>query len=439
MQHDLRGLPMTAAGAEAAARFDDVIAGYLGFRADVGDRLKSALAADPECPLTQCTRGYFTLLLSTRRLVGRAREALAAAEAAAARHGATPREAAHIAALAAWCRGDVEAALDRWAAVIEDHPRDVLALKLAHFWLFYLGRSAAMSRSVAAALPAWSDDVPGYGYILGMRAFGLEECGEYDAADRAGRRAVELNPADLWAVHAVAHVLEMRDRPRDGVAWLAGVAPHFAGSNNFRFHLWWHRGLFHLELDEVDTALALYDREVRAESTADYLDICNAASLLWRLEERGISVGSRWAELARQAALRIDDHMLVFADAHYMMALAGRGDEAAAGRLLDSSHAYARADETEARLMAELGAAVCEAVLADRERRFARVIDLLLPLRDTLVRIGGSHAQRDVFEQKLIAACLAEGRHEPARDLLTERLHRRPGNRWGRDRLARLG
>lgn len=433
---DIRGIPMTAASAEAVARFDDVMAGYLGFRDDVGERLKAALAADPECPLALCARGYFTLLLNTRRLVPRARDALVAAEAAAA-HGATPRESAHIAALASWCAGDVDGALGRWEAILADHPRDVLALKLAHFWHFYLGESAAMSRSVAAALPAWRDDVPGYGYVLGLRAFGLEECGEYEAAERAGRRAVDINPADIWAIHAVAHVLEMRDRPRDGVAWIAGLAPHVAGCNNFRFHVWWHRCLFHLDTGENDAALDLYDREVRAESTGDYLDICNAASLLWRLEEVGVDVGGRWAELARQSAVRIDDRMLAFADAHFVLALAGGGDVAGAERLLESVRAYARTNETEGRVMAEVGAVVCEAMLADRRRRFGRVVELLMPVRDKVMRIGGSHAQRDLFDKVLIAACLADGRQAQALALIRERLQRRPANAWALRAQAR--
>jgi len=436
--HDIRGLPMTAASSEAVAAFDHVTAGYLGFRADVGDRLKAALAIDPECPLLQCTRGYFTLLLSARRMVGRAREALAAARSAAATHGVTPREAAHLAALEAWCAGDAEQALRHWDHILAEHPRDVLALKLGHFWHFYLGRSRAMLDAVARALPAWDESVPGHGYVKGLHAFGLEECGDYAAAEQAGRGAVEINPADVWAIHAVAHVLEMQDRPDEGIAWIKSREADLPGINNFRFHVWWHRCLFHLERGEYDPVLDLYDREVRAESTGDYLDICNAASLLWRLEDLGVRVGGRWAELAGQSAHRIDDHMLVFSDAHFMMALAGGGNIEDARRMLDSARSYARTTgETEARVMGEVGAAVCEAVLAHREGRFGRVVELLTPVRDRIIDIGGSHAQRDLFDKLLISACLADGRGRQARELLAERLRQRPGNRWAQRALAK--
>jgi len=129
--------------------------------------------------------------------------------------------------------------------------------------------------------------------------------------------------------------------------------------------------------------------------------------------------------------------MLVFSDAHFMMALAGGGDTAGARRMLDSASAYARTGETEARIMGEVGAAVCEAVLAHRERRFGRVIELLVPRRDRLVGIGGSHAQRDLFDKLLISACLADERRSQARELLAERLTQRPGNRWAQRALAK--
>ena len=59
--------------------------------------------------------------------------------------------------------------------------------------------------------------MPDYGKVLGMSAFALEECGAYEEAERRGRRAVEIDPTDIWATHAVAHVMEMTGRQRDGI------------------------------------------------------------------------------------------------------------------------------------------------------------------------------------------------------------------------------
>jgi hypothetical protein len=41
-------------------------------------------------------------------------------------------------------------------------------------------------------------------------------------------------------------------------------------------------------------------------------------------------------------------------------------------------------------------------------------------------RIGASHAQRDLFDQLLIDAAVRGRRHAEARELLSERLARRP-------------
>src|SRR5881394_2919827 len=144
MQQDIRGLAVTAATAQAAAQFDAVIDSYMGFRTDVGDLLKRTLAADPEFPLALCARGYFMLLFAARGLVARARQTHAAAVAAAAKTGATDRERGHLAALEAWCDGDITLALARWEEILAEFPRDVLALKMANFWHFYLGDAGAL-------------------------------------------------------------------------------------------------------------------------------------------------------------------------------------------------------------------------------------------------------------------------------------------------------
>jgi hypothetical protein len=46
-----------------------------------------------------------------------------------------------------------------------------------------------------------------------------------------------------------------------------------------------------------------------------------------------------------------------------------------------------------------------------------------------LARIGGSHAQREVFEDTHIVACLRAGERDRAAERLTARLARRPSSR----------
>ncbi|MGH7006359.1 MAG: tetratricopeptide repeat protein, partial [Alphaproteobacteria bacterium] len=332
MPKDCRGLETTAANAEAVAAYDRTIRAYLGFARDTGEHLKAVYKTDPDMAMAHCLKGYFFQLFSNPVLDAKADQALAAAAKSAETRGATERERQHIAALAAWRKGDLRGATDVWEAILIEHPLDMLAVKLGHYTHFYLGDVAELRDSVARIIPLWRESTPDYGYLLAMRAFGLEESGDYAAAEPLGRRAVEIEPGDVWGVHAVAHVLEMQGRAREGIAWVQGLKGHWDKTNNFRFHVGWHQALFHFELAQYDRVLALYDGTFRAERTDDVLDLSNAISMLWRLEDEGVAVGPRWEELADIAERRAKDHVLAFADAHFVMALAGAGrlDKAAA-------------------------------------------------------------------------------------------------------------
>jgi tetratricopeptide (TPR) repeat protein len=433
---DARGLSTTAASEEAVRRLDATVEAYLAFRADTGDRLKEAQSADPACVLAHTLRGYFMLLFETRPFLERAKKALAAADNALSGSEVTPRERAHVEALRRWCRGEWEATAAQFDAILMEHPRDAIAFKMAQYLHFYLGDAEAMRDSAARCLFAWDETVPGYSYILGSYAFALEEAGAYAEAEKAGRRAVELQPCDVWAAHAVAHVMEMQGRARDGIGWIGGLDRNWDACHNFRYHILWHRCLFHVDLEEWDRALELYDREVRDQSTEEYLDITNAASMLWRLEQNGIEVGRRWQELAERSAQHVGDRMLVFADAHYAMALAAAGD--AEGHLADLRDWAASGSGTEALLLQECGLALIEGLVAYRRGEWARAVDLLVPIRRAIRRVGGSHAQRDVFQRTLVDAALRDERWSLARALVAERLARKPENPWNRKAWARV-
>lgn len=428
--HDIRGLEISAADPAAVGVLDQAISGFLGARTDTGDFLRKAQELDPDLVMAHVLRGYFMHLFCHRGLMARARESLDAARESAGRVGATPREQSHMAALEAWCNGRPADSVVIWADILIDHPLDIVALKLSEYWNFYTGEAAGMRDSVGRALHAWEPGVPDYPFVLGIQAFALEETGDYARAEEKGRAAVEANPADIWATHAVAHVMEMTDRRREGVAWLDRLSGNWDGCNNFAFHVWWHRALFALELGRFDEALDLYDREVRAESTRDFRDITNAAALLWRIDQEGIDVGDRWRELADQSAGRAGEHVLVFADAHYMLSLAsdpGHRDDAR--KLAASAAEYAaRDDESQAAVMRAAGAELCRAILAYREGDYGGCVDALYPVRFQTRHLGGSHAQRDVFHQLLIEAAIRAGRLNLARALLSERMQQKPGS-----------
>ena len=159
------------------------------------------------------------------------------------------------------------------------------------------------------------------GYVYGCHAFALEETGDYKAAEKFGRQAVELCPDDAWGLHAVAHVYDMTARAETGIEWLEAREKQWAHCNNFSFHFFWHLALHYLEVGNYVKVLELYDNDIRKEQTDDYRDISNATSLLARLEGLGVYVGDRWDELNALCERRTDDNCVIFADLHYMQAL----------------------------------------------------------------------------------------------------------------------
>jgi len=400
---DRLGLALTAAGGEAARALDDAIWAYVGFSREPGVPLKRALQADPAMPMANILQGYFMHLMGQPHLVPAAR----AAHATAAKTPMTPRERAHLAALGAWCDGELERAAVVLDAVLADHPRDYLALKIANYLYFYLGNAANVRDGPARALEHWDEGLPGYGHLLALHAFGLEESGDYAAAERQGRRATELNPADPWAVHAVAHVMEMQDRAAEGVRWIGEHAPACEGTNFFRHHLWWHLALMHWVEGRIEDALRLYDERVWAEGSSENLSLCNDISMLARLELAGAEVGDRWRSAAEVVREQSGGGILAFVDAHYALATGALPRGEARG-------ATARVNDT-------VGRALCDALVAWRSGGHARVVRLLQPVLGELWRIGGSHAQRDLFTLLLVDAARRSGNDALARGLLGAR------------------
>ncbi|MBV9247881.1 MAG: hypothetical protein JO227_01355, partial [Acetobacteraceae bacterium] len=288
MPRDAQGLAVTTRSEAAVHALDHVIEGYVGYRADVANRLSALLELDPDFGLAHCLQGYFAMLTYKAAALPAVRQAATRARQFTA--NATPREQAHVAALEAWVEGEPERATAIWQQIVDEHPRDMLAFRLAHFINFWLGRPHAMLVSVLGVEKHWSDSVPGYVAILACRCFAHEECGHYMEAEAAGRAAIERDPSDLWAAHGVAHVLEMQGRRGEGLLWLDQLARHWDGASNIRHHLWWHAAMFHLERGDTGRVLALYDEAFRdhrsplTQAQPDlYIDVQNAASMLWRL------------------------------------------------------------------------------------------------------------------------------------------------------------
>jgi tetratricopeptide (TPR) repeat protein len=419
---------ITASSVATRQQLELALAQYLAWIDDPLALLEQATASDPAFAHGHTLAGVLRILSGEPGNSAAVQHALTEASKQEAK--LTSHEKAHIAALRAWSQEDSRGAARIWEEILIDHPDDLWALRFAHDTYFYLGDSANIRDSIARVLPTWSADHPFYGFILGMHAFGLEETGDYQKAELAGRRAVEINPADTWAIHAVAHVLEMQGRTIEGIGWLSDLKSHWTPALGLAVHQWWHLALYLIERNRIDEALNIYDQQIRAGKSGALLDLVDAAALLWRLKLIGVDAGPRWQELTSQWYAHLDEHVLLFNDLHISLVAAGLGDKATLDRQDRSLSDYiAQKTGTNRDISAQLAHPLQQAIAAFGRGDFDRTVDLLLPIRYDIRRIGGSHAQRDIFNQTLIAAAIGANRHKLARALLAERHALKPNNR----------
>ncbi len=413
------------------------MADSLEHRLSAADHVKAALEADPDFVMGLCMRAGMMLQIGSNQVYPKIAEILARAK--AHEKGASKREQMHVAALELWLAGNQAKACKIWVELLDQWPADILALRLHHNGSFWTGNKEGLRKTPAGVLKKLGEDAPASGFIMGMVAFGLEESGQYAEAETFGRKAVERNENDLWALHAVAHILEMQCRHDEGRSLLNQPYGTWGDRSPFKDHLWWHSALFSLELGDIDRVLELYDREVRVDETGFYLDVQNAASLLKRLELLGIDVGERWEELADLAETRFSDHVMPFSDAHFMLALVGAGRHEAARGYLSSLQAFSSSADSEVSdVTANVTVPLCEGLLAYGEGRYEDASGILYDLRENLAPMGASHAQRDVFQQLMIDAVTRAGKLDAARALLKQREVQRKGSNWARERLNAL-
>ena len=414
----------------------DQAAGQLAvYRTDPLATIDEALSADPSFVMGHCFKAG---LLATTTEQGNEAGIAAALESAERHVGiALERERMHISAARAWACRDFAGAAKLYGDICAEYPRDLPALQIAHLLDFFLGNSSMLRDRPAQVLHAWDERDPQRGLVLGMYAFGLEECGAYDDAEAIGRRALELNPADVWAAHAVAHVFEMRGQVRAGIEWIKSTSPNWSECNFFAFHNWWHLALHHLDQLDYASALSLYDTRIRPAPSRVAGEMIDAAALLWRLRLRNVDVGDRWSELARNWEALGDTGYYSFNDVHALMAFLATGEQRQVERIVDGLVSTARRSDTNGMMSREVALPVARALCAFERQDYEITIDELQRVRAFAHRFGGSHAQRDLLQLTATEAAVRAGRRSLARALLAERLAQKPRSEFNLHQLER--
>ena len=228
---DKRGNPVSYGVQTAIDALDRVCDMLHAYQADPLAEVDKIIADHPDFAMAHAFRAGALATATDKAFEPEFVKSVQAAERLASK--ANERERMHIAAVCAWRDGDWERAAEHWGRAAISWPRDLLALQYAHLGDFFLGYSHMLRDRIARALPHWNRGVPGYGFIEGMYAFGLEEAGDYEQAEERGREAVALNSQDGWAVHAVTHVIEMQGRASEGAEFLAKGADGWAPNSMF--------------------------------------------------------------------------------------------------------------------------------------------------------------------------------------------------------------
>ena len=424
------------ADADKRRRYEHALDLVVRHRGDPSGEVEHLLADDPGYVPAHCLRAALIVLADADTARPKLAASLAVIE--AARPDSNDPTRRHAAAARAWLEGDAALAVERDGAIVVDRPRDILALTVAHAFDFRLGRRTMLRDRIAQVLPEWDPAAPGYASVLAMYAFGLEENGQYRRAEKLARRALALDPQLPAAVHVIAHVMEMQGRGREGLAFLAATEAAWIEGTGFSVHLAWHRALFHLDADDPNAALAVYDTQIANGKSLDMSVLADASALLWRLRLRSIEVGDRWRLLAD----RWETHALAGARAFYVvhaiMAFAATGRSAAAARALQALR-HADPNSTALSLPEEaLALPLSEALLAFAFEDYGASVISLTRVRHIAHRCGGSLAQCDLIHLTFTEAALRASKAQLARALVAERAAQKPASRFNRRLQQRL-
>jgi tetratricopeptide (TPR) repeat protein len=407
---DYRGLALSGASQRALELFEAALADYLSFRGAPGGLLARALEDSPGFAMGHAFAAYLAL-------GGRDPAGVRAARGILARSAAlpmNPRERAHWQAIAALAAGEIERATAVHTEILAAHPRDVLALGVAHSCDYIRGDVRTLRRRVARTLRAWPPDLPGYHALLAMYAFGLEEAGHYGRAEDYARRALEIEPRDVRAHHALVHVYEMLGRPEDGIRWAGERARYWAGDSPAAVHNWWHVALFNLRLGRRAQALAIYDWRIRPQFEQGLSVLIDATALLWRFELLGADTGRRWGELAARWEPHAADGYCAFSDLHAMMAFAADGRAASGAALLAAQRERIGRGGTNDAMTRLVGLPASLGFAAFGRGRYREAAELLAGLPDFAHRLGGSRAQHGIVALTLEEAARRASRPAPA-------------------------
>jgi tetratricopeptide (TPR) repeat protein len=339
----------------------------------------------------------------------------------------TRRERQQIEATNLWIQAQGRQALARIKDHLAEFPRDALLMRLAHL-LYNRGCSSAGVANFPPAYlallhkcaPCCGDDWA----FLAEYAFAHHETGLLDEAMCLAQRSLARNPANAVATHSVTHVYFEQGDAAAGAAFLGNWLRHFDAPVSSYVHLSWHLALFELALGQYQRALERYESDIRPSIAAKSLAaLADAASFMWRVQMYGgVPLPQYWEEVCTLGAPVAERPGVAFQAAHAALAFAANADQDAITTMMKQLQRLAESGDT---FVQDIVLPLVQGITAFAQGQYATSAHLLEPVLPQLVRIGGSHAQRQVFEDTLIEAYLRAEQFGKAEAMLITRLQQR--------------
>jgi len=423
---DRYGLPLSTTSARAADLYVEGIDQALSGNAESDACLEEAISLDEGFALAQIALARSEQF---RGLIPQARERAARARALVG--GVSARERGHVGAIATAIElgGGPEA-----LAMVKEHvaafPRDAFVLSQANGVYGLIGFSGRVDRNdeQLALLDSVAADYGDDWWFLSAYGFAHTELFRFDEGRRLVERSMQLYDRNAHGAHALGHVFYETGDPAAGAAFLDPWLVLYDRTAQLHGHLSWHLALFELAAGNLDRVLALYDESIGPKNVraAPLGILADSASLLWRCDLYGAEVGEAWRDVCDVAMRAFPRPGITFADVHAALAYAATGDADSLDRLATELRDRASAGKLPA---GEAVVDLVEGIGAFRRGDYEGAIGLLEPVSDQVIRIGGSHAQRELFEDTLLQAYLRSCRRAQAEALLRARLDRRPSRR----------
>ena len=431
---DRYGLPMSTSSGAAAQAYRHGIDLMLSAWPGAAQAMDRAIEEDRDFALAYAARSRNHLIYAEME---QAREKAAMARRLVA-HNGTAREKSHVEILALTTEGQPVKALNMTLAHLEQWPRDavILSLPLGAFGLFAFSGMADHDSARVELCERYAHHYGDDWWFLTYLGWSHTENGNPDAGRRISQRGFDLRRENANAVHALAHAMFEDGSRADAEDLIAGWLPLYDRSGLLHGHVTWHQALLALDHGDIDRASAIYANTIQPKiNPAPPINVMtDGVSLLWRLQASGHKVaGDSWRELAAQAERWFPKAGNSFVDVHMGLLAAMAGDFGA----LEQRIADLEARRDQGKLPAgQVVPDICRAARAFAEENYRKCAGILEPVAAEVVRVGGSHAQREMIEDMLLIALMKSGEAAKASELLDRRLHRRPSLRDARWRAA---